>query len=583
MLSGAFGACLVAGVEALWASAHVVFLSTLLLLPFAIMASLVAECATGAGLATLDPRKVLAVSLAAVVATAGTYASNTLLVTGPTSPLVVCGYVLAIGMALVSSGLLSRALRTARGQRLLRNLGPQPILGAVALLFSVGASVVDATFYTGFYRAEHVGLAAVALIAACLAATVVLRLPWKGRGATFIGLMWLVAICLQGTWSIDHVSVEILHHPTVHRRLWLAARGKARESGVMASYPKPTPPPTAPYEVTSPSTPRTVVLVTMDAFRCGFGRGDRSELRDACPTLTRLLGESASRLDAHAVSPSTLVSTKAMQTVMGMPLGDALRQAGFDTTVIATHPRIIESPEVRASFDVVDEILGPIARRGIVPTSVATTRRALDVLDSMSADRSHYLWVHYFDAHAPYVKDVGSPWRISDIDSYAAEVRRVDAAVGELVASVKANITMPITIVITADHGEEFGEHGVRTHGGNLYEPALRIPVIVWTNDPTGRRKPPSELPSDSGEIGAFLLALGLDRSFATKGFSSIFASSDDDVQEGVVSDGWKLIAHRTLGYRELYDLRRDPAEANDLWATETSVRERIESLLPSP
>jgi len=127
------------------------------------------------------------------------------------------------------------------------------------------------------------------------------------------------------------------------------------------------------------------------------------------------------------------------------------------------------------------------------------------------------LYLHYMEPHVPYrahpgltaerrpevgptdaalnarVTGPASPsdltgprWRFSEaerarlIDLYDGEVRYVDQRIGELLAGLERAGALANTIVIvTADHGEEFGEHQIFGHGTSLYESVLRVPLIV--------------------------------------------------------------------------------------------------------
>ena len=65
-------------------------------------------------------------------------------------------------------------------------------------------------------------------------------------------------------------------------------------------------------------------------------------------------------------------------------------------------------------------------------------------------------------------------------DAYDQSIRALDYEVGRLLADLEARGHLRNTIVvITADHGEEFGEHGLLSHGSSLYAPALRVPLII--------------------------------------------------------------------------------------------------------
>jgi len=78
------------------------------------------------------------------------------------------------------------------------------------------------------------------------------------------------------------------------------------------------------------------------------------------------------------------------------------------------------------------------------------------------------------------------------VDRYDGEILEVDAAVGALVADLKAAGRWERTmLIVTSDHGEKFLEHGELGHGGTLYDEVLDIP-LVWTF-PSPLRYPPLE------------------------------------------------------------------------------------------
>ena len=119
------------------------------------------------------------------------------------------------------------------------------------------------------------------------------------------------------------------------------------------------------------------------------------------------------------------------------------------------------------------------------------------------AEGRFFLWVHFFDPHAPYealdasdAPRVGEPldlpayWPpyhrgITSKDwltrAYDAELEKTDALMGRLLDSLEEHgLAETTTVVMVADHGESLDEHGVLfDHGDDLYDPSLLIPLIV--------------------------------------------------------------------------------------------------------
>ena len=195
------------------------------------------------------------------------------------------------------------------------------------------------------------------------------------------------------------------------------------------------------------------------------------------------------------------------------------------------------------------------------------------------------LWAHYYDPHEPYFELPGSPWA-SDEERYQATVQALDSSLAELFSGLEERDLLKDTaIVFTADHGDEFGEHGGRHHGHTLYEEMVHVPL--WLYSPN---LPSQEVsaPMSHIDIAPTLLdLLGLRAEPRFQGVSwlgeqapleaAIFEVLPDSNYSsnlvGLVSrEGWKLIYDLSHASFELYDLTSDPQERRDLsaWLTST-------------
>ena len=66
------------------------------------------------------------------------------------------------------------------------------------------------------------------------------------------------------------------------------------------------------------------------------------------------------------------------------------------------------------------------------------------------------------------------------IDAYDGSIAYLDDQLGRLLERLEDRGTLENTIVIvTSDHGEEFGEHGTMFHGHSLYMPLLHVPLVI--------------------------------------------------------------------------------------------------------
>jgi len=111
--------------------------------------------------------------------------------------------------------------------------------------------------------------------------------------------------------------------------------------------------------------------------------------------------------------------------------------------------------------------------------------------------RPYFAFLNYFDAHAPYVAGDTQPTKAgccyinwfrdySDEElerlrtSYEACIRTLDEQIGQLINHLEDRGELDNTlIVITSDHGEQFGEHGLLGHNNSLYRPLTHVPLIV--------------------------------------------------------------------------------------------------------
>lgn len=200
-----------------------------------------------------------------------------------------------------------------------------------------------------------------------------------------------------------------------------------------------------------------------------------------------------------------------------------------------------------------------------------------------------FLFLNYFDAHAPYLPREGYSFEgdglgtdIRPIPAYDSEIAYVDSAIGELLDGLERNGKLDNTIVIvTADHGDFFGEKGgFRGHGKGAYEEVLHVPLLVRfpSRLAVGRIARPFglyEVPrlvldlvqgqsidwlySESTEPRVLSQVWGRVRKADTEHAATLEPDANI-VYFGV----YKLIA-RSAGQDELYNLDADPREETNL------------------
>jgi hypothetical protein len=255
-----------------------------------------------------------------------------------------------------------------------------------------------------------------------------------------------------------------------------------------------------------------------------------------------------------------------------------------------------------------------------------------EVLDWVDRDRGHpfFAFLNYLDVHYAYGGPRGYPKPAWDhgtvIDEYDAGLKYVDDSIGQLESDLERRGGGRETLlIVTSDHGESLGDHGLSYHGASLYRELIRVPLVIsYPGHIPGQVR--VERPVTNSAIASTILAvLPAARSeqtgrgpsdernpFPGPPLSELWQGSalpgswpnpisqlaetniivrEDRVMEGkiplatngsmqsVVTPRWHLIVHQTLG-RQLYDWTRDPGELQNL-AQEKAGSEVAVGLLP--
>lgn len=247
---------------------------------------------------------------------------------------------------------------------------------------------------------------------------------------------------------------------------------------------------------------------------------------------------------------------------------------------------------------------------------------------STAPERPYFAFLNYIDAHAPYRPPQpfrsafgdgeGRYWLTGESDypegtaedmqaAYDGGIAYIDHEIGKLLAELERRGELDNTVVIvTSDHGEEFGEHGLFGHDQYLYLASIHVPLLLrLPSDASGgtRVSHPVTLRDLPGTI-VDLAGLGESRLFpgtslrdmwdqphatSPAGASPVFAHVDPLRPDGpnplrsVVLGDKHYIAWED-GREELYDIAADPGEQHDLsdsLATELQELRKILATFP--
>ena len=206
--------------------------------------------------------------------------------------------------------------------------------------------------------------------------------------------------------------------------------------------------------------------------------------------------------------------------------------------------------------------------------------------------RPFFAFLNLYDAHLPY--DPPAPWRTqfaaepTELDRYDAGIAYMDEKLGAMFDSLRTRGVLDRTlVVISSDHGEGFGEHGLHGHGNSLYRTELHVPLIVRypARIPAGLRVTAATTlrdlsatvldvagaragaPSLPGTSWLQLIAGNAGSAVVSEVSAGVNAEPHHPVSRGamrsLVSDSAHYIRNGD-GVEELYHWRTDPAESVD-------------------
>jgi arylsulfatase A-like enzyme/HEAT repeat protein len=230
-----------------------------------------------------------------------------------------------------------------------------------------------------------------------------------------------------------------------------------------------------------------VLLITIDALRADHV-GAYGYKRPTTPNIDRLAAGGVRFARAYSQAPHTSFSVASMLTGKYFPtlarlapgenhdpIAAVLRTYGWRTA--AFYPPAVFYVDAAKTKMYADNNFS----FEYVKFEYIDAQRRVDQLlayyDTVKPKKS-FVWIHFFEPHEPYEAHPGFGFGPGDIDRYDSEIAYTDAAVGRLVAETRRRRPGTI-VVVAADHGEEFDEHGGRYHGSTLYEEQLRVPLIV--------------------------------------------------------------------------------------------------------
>lgn len=427
---------------------------------------------------------------------------------GPVGLLLAPVLVIAAVVVIVSVYLIERRVRTDRELSRAARI-------AIAVIACLAIAVVPALVV--HLTVPALALPPVVIVASIVAAVVVARLVRLPDHFVFVALAVVVATFV-GTYMLSRSPDSrgaIVSHGTlsriVARSVWsFADHDRDRYAGPSSggadcddSDPKRNPgaqdipgngidenctgaDATATGRAAAPATgtPASIILISVDALRADH-LGSYGYARRTSPTLDALAASGTRFEWAFTSCPSTRCAIPSLLTgryfstlkpKRDVPtLAKTLRDAGWQTAAITCCARFGLAANELAGFTLVDATADAIrmSRAGQSNGDVVVDT-ALEWLRARDPAKPYFLWVHLYEPHYPYSAPSGPDFGDSDVDRYDTEIAYADAQLARLLAAADNAV-----IAVTADHGDEFGEHGIRFHARSLYNQVVRVPLIL--------------------------------------------------------------------------------------------------------
>lgn len=416
-------------------------------------------------------------------------------------------------------------------------------------------------------RARNVGRGALA-VAIVLALASIVTLPRPSVWGALFRVPGSLLVPYLASLRADASSVPAAHADNE----WFAPRDRA------PSIP-PSKPPLLPKDP-------IVIFITVDAMRGDLLATDKYAKR--LPNYTKIKREGVNFTMARSPTPATLATMMSLfsgkyysqifwerpkphlPTAENEPakfLAEILKENGFRTMQVA----VMGAPWKRGGKRGFDKILR-------TPKSFGPASQAVDLMLKELKRNSKgplFLFSHFADPHYPY--SAGKPTD-SRFERYLGEVAAVDKQIGRLYRYLKKEKLLERTVlVLSADHGEAFGEHGGNLHAWGNFDEIVHVPLIVRVPGVKPREvaTPVSLLdmrptlfdllgiPTPGTDMGQSLVPFLRGEDPVLK--RPIIVDAGRRIQSMVFPDNVKVTRDLNTRALEVYDLNADPGEKHNL------------------
>lgn len=381
------------------------------------------------------------------------------------------------------------------------------------------------------------------------------------------------------------------------------------------------------YDLSELAQGMNVVLVVFDTTP-----GKSLDLLDpkSAPLLSRYAKEGVVFTKAYAAAPWTRPAVASILTgyhpkVHGVreftswynpgvvTLGQMLSLHGYETVGFVSHWLLSQATTFKQGFSRLELIDGG-TESNVILSSPAVAKSAASFIQERAPRKSSehfFLLAHFFDPHFFYLHHPDldrSSWYkgplrdttpFAQIDSsyqtyerndfsflrdlHLEEVSFTELHVDRIFQAIKASPYVDNTVVIVvADHGEEFHEHGAMWHGHSMYDEVLRVPLMIWAP----KKLKPAVVSRWVSAMDIVPTLVNVKEAMSSRKFFGesllseptgrprwLYAEVGDNTEKpernlnAILREPLKFIVNRNEKWEGLFDLSADPEELNNLAA----------------
>ena len=394
---------------------------------------------------------------------------------------------------------------------------------------------------------------------------------------------------------------------------------------------------------------KNVILLTVDTLRkdtlgC-YGNEDKltpfiDSLQDKCIRFTK-----AQSIGPYtqASFPGILTSSYYLEYGRGKKLSlkrtlisELLKKAGIVTAGFHSNPYLCDFFGWNRGWDIFyDSMDADVTPEVPYVKGDGINREVSEWLSSHTKEREYkpfFLWLHYMDVHEPYVpekkyidmvdpsihlnqsemfnlfknillkRDISNKETVRLLKKlYSAHIREVDSYIEEFFNLLKKfDLWQNSVIIITSDHGDEFGEHGGLSHDGKMYSELVNVPFLIF-DYAMNNAEVCDSLVSSIDIPPTIVYLFGLEpvknfkghsllplKDYPKKGcFGEAISKAGHKEKETdkpiyfYQEDEQKIIYRQDSSIWEMYDLKEDPKELNNIIDTSVKADKMKEKLRP--